>query len=191
MTSSAVDPQLLEQYRRRIFLALFTALAVALNTLEYLLPSPVPWFRFGFANILTMAALFLYGGRAAWTVALVRVLIGSLLVGNLFAPGFLLALSGGTLATALMTGLRGLFGERVGPVGVSVIGALGHATGQFLVAWTLLVRHDGVWLIFPPLLCFSFLSGLANGVAADLLVDFLRRQPAFTPAAATDAAPPG
>jgi heptaprenyl diphosphate synthase len=78
-----------------------------------------------------------------------------------------------------MTGLQALLAPRVGPVGVSVVGAVGHATGQLLVAWLLLVRHDGLWMIYPFLLLFSFLSGLANGVAADLLIDFLRQQPAF------------
>ncbi len=179
MTLSAVDPQALEPIRKRIFLALFTALAVALHTLEFLLPSPVPWFRFGFANIFTLTALFLYGGRAAWTLVFTRILVGSLLIGNLFSPGFLLSLSGGVLATTLMTGLHRLGGKAVGPVGISVVGAIGHATGQFLVAWLLLVRHEGLWLIFPFLLLFSFLSGLANGITADLLVDFLKQQPAF------------
>ena len=96
--SSAVDPRRLARERRRIFLALFTALAVALHTLEFLLPSPAPWFRLGFANILTLTALFLYGGRAAWGVALARIGVGSLIIGNLFAPGFLLSLSGGVAA---------------------------------------------------------------------------------------------
>ena len=76
MTCSAADRADLERIRRRIFLALFAALAVALHTLEALLPSPAPWFRLGFANILTLAALFLYGGRAAWAVTLTRMGIG-------------------------------------------------------------------------------------------------------------------
>ncbi len=179
MTSSAVDPGELERVRRRIFLALFTALAVALHTLEALFPSPVPWFRLGFANILALAALFLYGGRAAWVVNLGRVGVGSLVLGNLFSPGFLLSLSGGVLATALMTGARSLFGRLVGPVGVSVLGAAGHAVGQVLVAWLLLVRHDGLWQMFPFFLLFALGTGVANGVAAELLLDLLRGHPAF------------
>ncbi len=179
MTSSAVDPGELERVRRRIFLALFTALAVALHTLEALFPSPVPWFRLGFANILALAALFLYGGRAAWVVNLGRDGVGSLVLGNLFSPGFLLSLSGGVLATALMTGARSLFGRLVGPVGVSVLGAAGHAVGQVLVAWLLLVRHDGLWQMFPFFLLFALGTGVANGVAAELLLDLLRGHPAF------------
>ncbi|HKJ04206.1 MAG TPA: Gx transporter family protein, partial [Geopsychrobacteraceae bacterium] len=81
MTSSVVDPDQLEEVRKRVFLALFIALAVALHAVEYLLPSPLPWFRFGMANILTLTALFLYGPRAAWVLTLCRILVGSLLLG--------------------------------------------------------------------------------------------------------------
>lgn len=183
MTSSAVDPQQLARARRRIFLALFTALAVALHTLEFLLPSPAPWFRLGFANILTLTALFLYGGRAAWVVTLARVGIGSLVVGNLFSPGFLLSLCGGVAGTALMTGARSLFGRHIGPVGVSALGAVGHAAGQMLVAWLVLVRHPGLWQLFPFFLLFALGTGIANGVAADLLLELLRSHAAFRPAA--------
>jgi heptaprenyl diphosphate synthase len=179
MTCSAVDPAELERQRRRVFLALFAALAVALHTLEALLPSPAPWFRLGFANILTLVALFLYGGRAAWTVTLTRVGVGALVLGSLFGPGFFLSLGGGLLATALMTAAHRLAGRHLGPVGISALGAAGHATGQMLVAWLLLVRHPGLWSLFPFFLLFSLGTGIANGVAADLLLEVLRRHPAF------------
>ncbi len=181
MTSSAVDAHELARVRKRIFLALFIALAVALHTLEFLLPSPAPWFRLGFANILTLTALFLYGGRAAWVVTLARIGIGALVVGNLFSPGFLLSFCGGVTATALMTGARTLFGRYIGPVGVSALGAVGHASGQLLIAWLLLVRHPGLWQLFPFFLVFALGTGLANGVAADLLLELLRSHAAFRP----------
>ena len=88
MTCSAADAENLARARRQVFLALFIALAVSLHILESLLPSPVPWLRLGLANIMTLSALYLYGGRAAWTVSLARVGIGALLLGRLFSPGF-------------------------------------------------------------------------------------------------------
>ncbi|PNU21811.1 hypothetical protein C2E25_00860 [Geothermobacter hydrogeniphilus] len=179
MTSSVVDPRELARCRRQIFLSLFIALAVALNTLEFMLPSPAPWFRLGFANILTLVALYLFGGRAAWTVALARILVGALLLGRLFSPGFFLSFGGGILATAMMTGARRLAGERLGPIGASLLGAAGHATGQLLVAWLLLVRHAGLWTLYPPLLLFALGAGLLNGIVADVLLGTLRRHPAF------------
>lgn len=179
MTSSAVDPILLQRARRQVFLALFIALAVALNTLEFLLPSPTPWFRLGFANILTLVALYLFGGRAAWTVAVSRILISALVLGRLFSPGFFLSLGGGVLATALMVGGHRLAGDRFSPIGISLLGAVGHASGQLLIAWLLLVRHPGLWTLYPALLLFALGAGLLNGVVADILIGHLRRHPAF------------
>lgn len=179
MTSSVAEAEELERMRRRIFLGLFAALAVALHTLEALLPSPAPWFRFGFANILTLTALFLYGGRAAWSLTLTRIGVGSLVLGSLFSPGFFLSLAGGTLATALMVGAKALFGQRIGPVGVSALGACGHAAGQLLVAWLLLVRHPGLLNLFPLFFLFALGTGIANGIAASLLLDLLRSHRAF------------
>jgi len=189
MTFSAGEAAELERIRRRIFLSLFVALAVALHTLEALMPSPAPWFRLGFANILALTALFLYGGRAAWAVSLARIGIGSLVLGNLFSPGFLLSLAGGVAATALMTAAKGLFGRLIGPVGVSVLGAAGHALGQVTVAWLVLVRHDGLWNLLPFFLLFALVTGVVNGVASDLLLELLRGHRAF--AGAGGAGPTG
>jgi heptaprenyl diphosphate synthase len=179
MTSSAVDPVRLAAERRRIFLALFSALAIALHGLEFLLPSPVPWFRLGIANILALLALFLYDGKAAWSVNMVRIVVASLFLGTFLSPRFFLSLSGGVLATAFMTGSRKLAGDRLGPVGVSALGAAGHALGQLLCAWGLLVRHDGLWYLLPLLLLMSVGAGIVNGLATQFLLDILRRQPAF------------
>jgi heptaprenyl diphosphate synthase len=179
MICSAVDPQELARCRRGVFLALFTALAVVLNVFEFLLPSPAPWFRLGFANILTLCALYLFDGRAAWTVSISRILVGSLVIGNLFAPGFFLALTGGVLAVALMTGARALAGERLGPVGASALGAVGHALGQLLMARWLLVQHDGLWLLLPFFLAFALVTGVLNGLIAALVIEKVATHPAF------------
>jgi heptaprenyl diphosphate synthase len=179
MISSAAEALPLAQARRRIFLALFTALAVALHTFEFLLPSPAPWFRLGMANILTLVALFRFDGRAAWTLTLTRVGIGSLVLGQLLSPGFFLSLAGGVSATALMTLSRRLWPEQLGPIGVSALGAAGHALGQMTLAWLLLVRHPGLWNLFPYLLLAALLTGICNGLAADLLLGMLRQHRAF------------
>ncbi|MBN2426986.1 MAG: Gx transporter family protein [Deltaproteobacteria bacterium] len=179
-TSSAVDPVELEAIRRQIFLALFIALAVALHTLEALLPSPVLGLRLGVANILALTALFLYGARAAWIVILARIFIGSLLLGNLFSPGFLLSLSGGLVAMSMMSGAKTLCGRLISPIGVSVLGAVGHIAGQLLVAWLLLVRHGGLWNLFPVFVLFAIATGMVNGWATVLLLDTLKKHPLFT-----------
>lgn len=179
MTSSVADQAELESVRQRVFLALFIALAVALHTFEALLPNPLPWFRIGLANILALTALFIYGIRALWIVNMARILVGSLLLGNLFSPAFLLSFSGGLLATLLMSITYRLWRPQIGPVGVSVFGALGHVGGQLLIAWLLIIQHSSLWLLLPFFLLFALISGMVNGFAADYLIESLLKHPAF------------
>ncbi len=179
MISSAADSQDLEQARQQVFMALFIALAVGLHTFEALLPNPLPWFRIGLANILALVVLNFYGLRAMWTLTLSRIFVGSLLLGNLFGPGFLLSLSGGLTACLFMSAGVVLLRRGIGLVGLSVLGACGHVFGQLLVAEQVVVQHASVWLLLPAFLFFALISGVLNGLAADYLTDYLLRHPAF------------
>jgi heptaprenyl diphosphate synthase len=183
MTCSAVDPVKLTHARRQVFLAMFIAIAVTLHVLETLLPSPVPWLRLGLANIMTLAALYLYGGRAAWTVSLARVGVGALLLGRLFSPGFWLAAAGAIVATSAMIIVYRVAGRRLSPIGVSAIGAAGHALGQILAARLLVIQHAAIWQIFPLFLLFTIFSGILTGWLAAGLLEQLRQHPAFQPVA--------
>jgi len=178
MTCSAVDTVELEKSRRQVFLALFAALAIALHAAETLLPTPLPWFRIGIANILTLTALVLFGPRAAWGVAIIRIGLGSLLLGRFLTPGFFLACGGGLLAVAAMS-LAYWWGRRwFSPIGLSILGAVGHVTGQVAVAsW--LLQHTVVWSIYPVLFLIAILTGGVNGFVANGLIASLRRHPAF------------
>ena len=183
MTCSAVDPVKLTHARRQVFLAMFIAIAVTLHVLETLLPSPVPWLRLGLANIMTLAALYLYGGRAAWTVSLARVGVGALLLGRLFTPGFWRAAAGAIVATTAMIIVYRVAGRRLSPIGVSAIGAAGHALGQILAARLLVIQHAAIWQIFPLFLLFTIFSGILTGWLAAGLLEQLRQHPAFQPVA--------
>lgn len=179
MICSAADAENLTRSRRQVFLALFIALAVSLHILESLLPSPVPWLRLGLANIMTLSALYLYGSRAAWTVSLARVGIGALLLGRLFSPGFWLALTGTIVATSVMIIVHRICGRYLSPVGVSAIGASGHALGQVLAARLLIIQHEAIWQIAPLFLFFTVFSGVLTGWLATILLQRLRQHPAF------------
>lgn len=182
MTCSAVDADPLVRARRQVFLALFVAIAVTMHALETLLPTPVPWLRLGLANIMTLAALYLYDGRAAWTVCLARVGLGALLLGRLFSPGFWLALSGTILATTIMLVANRIAGRKLSPVGISALGAAGHALGQVLTARLLIIQHPAIWQVFPLFLCFTVFAGILTGWITCGLLEQLHRHPAFRPA---------
>jgi heptaprenyl diphosphate synthase len=179
MTCSAAEPIKLARARRQVFLAIFIAVAIALHTIETLLPTPVPWLRIGLANIMTLAALYLYDSRAAWTVSLTRLGLASLLLGRLFSPGFWLASAGVIVATSAMIVVYRIAGRRLSPIGVSAIGAAGHALGQMFVAQLLIIQHAAIWQIFPFFLFFTILAGMLTGWLATGLIEQLKQHPAF------------
>ena len=179
MTCSAADTISLTRARRQVFLALFIAVAVVLHSVETLLPTPVPWLRIGLANIMTLAALYLYDGRAAWIVSLTRLGVASLLLGRLFSPGFWLALSGVLLATSVMIVVHRSAGDRLSPIGVSTLGAAAHATGQIFAARLLVIQHEAIWQIFPLFLFFTVFAGVLTGWLTTLFLEQARQHPAF------------
>ena len=179
MTCSADKTLALARSRRQVFLGLFIAIAIMLHLFEALMPSPLPWLKLGLANIMTLLALYLYDGRAAWTVNLARVGIGALLLGRIFSPGFWLALFGALLATFVMIVVYQFFGDRLSPVGVSVAGAAGHALGQVLAARMLVIQHAAIWQVLPFFLLFTVVTGILTGWLTALLLVDLRQHPAF------------
>jgi heptaprenyl diphosphate synthase len=160
---------MLSQDKYRI--ALLSAYAIGLHGLESLLPSPVPWLKFGLANIITLITLMLYGFRAAIMVTLIRVLISSLLFGTFPGPAFILSLGGGVVSTTAMAAVlsvsRGLFSA----VGLSLIGAFFHNMTQLFLAYFLLVqRIEPILFITPLIMLIGTLTGLLNGTVSELVI---------------------
>jgi len=60
------------------------------------------------------------------------------------------------------------------------LGALGHVTGQLLIAWLVVIRHPSIWMLLPFFLLFAMISGIINGLAADYLLESLYRHPGFS-----------
>jgi heptaprenyl diphosphate synthase len=156
--------------RRVSFLGVLVALALALHVLEAQIPSPLPWVRPGLANIMTLVALLTCGWRAGLLVALLRVVIGSLLLGGFLSPAFALSLAGAlasTLVMALMA--RGVW-RLWSPLAVSAAGAVAHGGAQVLVLVALLLRPDDLPRLLPWVLAPSLVAGVATGVLANLVL---------------------
>jgi heptaprenyl diphosphate synthase len=75
-------------------IARYAAAAIALSVVEAAIPMPLPGVKPGLANIITLVVLARYGWRDAVWVSLLRVVAGSLLLGQFLAPGFFLSLAG-------------------------------------------------------------------------------------------------
>lgn len=153
---------------RRI--ARYAAAAIALTLAEAALPSPLPGVKPGLANIVVLVVLARHGWRDAAWVSLLRVLAGSLLLGQFLAPGFFLALCGALASLAALAGAVRLPARWFGPVTASVLGAFAHIAGQLLIARLWLVPHDGVFYLAPIFAASALVFGIVNGLIAARLL---------------------
>jgi heptaprenyl diphosphate synthase len=146
------------------------ALAAAALTLSYIehlipLPVPVPGIKLGFANIAVVVALYLIGGRGAFAVNLLRILLAGLMFSGVSAMMF--ALSGGifSIFTMILLKRAGVFSI----LGVSVGGSAAHIVGQMLLA-ALIVRNAAMLLSLPILLLSAVAGGLIVGGVSHLVL---------------------
>ncbi len=167
MTASIIELPIRPEDRR---IARYAAAAIALSVAEAALPSPLPGVKPGLANIVILLVLARHGWRDAAWVSLLRVLAGSLLVGQFLAPGFFLALVGALASLAVLAATTRLPARWFGPVSASVLAAFAHVGGQLLLARLWLVPHDGIVYLVPIFAVSALLFGIVNGlIVAKLL----------------------
>lgn len=147
--------------------AILAALALALSYVEgmFPLPVPLPGFKLGLANIVTLFALYTLGAPSALAILLVRVLLGAVFAGN--ASALLYSLLGGFAAMAVMIALSRARGLSV--YGVSIGGAAAHNIGQVAAAM-LTLGNAAPTAYLPVLLVVAVFSGALTGLICSLLL---------------------
>lgn len=148
--------------------ALMIALAMVLSYLESLVPLSfaVPGVKMGLPNVVIVFALYKMGFRPACVISLVRVVLVSILFGNVFAMVY--SLAGASLSLVVMWLLRrsGKFSS----VGVSVAGGLAHNVGQIIVAIFVLQTGGLIWY-FPALCVSGTIAGICIGILGGIMVN--------------------
>ena len=147
--------------------AVLAALALALSYVEgmFPLPVPLPGFKLGLANIVTVFALYALGAAQALAILLVRVLLGAMFAGN--ASALIFSLLGGLAALGVMALLA--YSGRLSVYGVSVGGAAAHNVGQVCAAM-LTLGTSAPLAYLPVLLLVSLFTGALTGFIASLLL---------------------
>ncbi len=158
-----------DQFQKLARTALFAAFGLVMYLFESALPRPLPWAKPGLANIATLLALYSLGAQSAWVVTLIRVCVGSFILGSFFSPGFWLSLSGGMLSCGAMTLAHRYATRWFSIVGISLLGALAHVLAQITLAGILIVQRLEILYLLPLLLWPALVSGFMVGVAAFLL----------------------
>lgn len=152
-------------------IARMAALALGLSVLEAAIPSPLPGVKPGLANIVILIVLARYGWRTAAWVSLLRVVAGSLLLGNFLAPGFFLSLSGALCSLAVLAVAQHLPQRWFGPVTHSILAAAAHIAGQLLLVYFWLIPHSGLAYLIPIFAATALVFGTVNGLIAAHYLD--------------------
>lgn len=152
------------------FLGLCTALALILAYVEVLIQPlfpAIPGIKMGLPNIIIIFILYRRGAASAIGVSMLRILLASILFGNIMTLWY--SLAGGILSIAVMILLRRL--NLMSSVGVSVAGGVAHNVGQVLTAMLLLETSElGYYLVVLTV------TGTAAGVLVGLCGSILTKK---------------
>ncbi len=162
--------------KRLVFLAIMLTVSIALNIIERLVLmgfTGLPMVRLGLANVVILILLYVYSFRDAFAVLLLRVFIVGLLAPGATIFSFALSLSGGLLAIAMMALFKKLPSFSI--IGVSVIGAAGHAIGQVFMA-VFIFSTEEVVFILPLFLTLSIPTGIFTGLVAKRMILLLKQK---------------
>ena len=162
---------LLDTTQQDHHIARMAALALGLTVLEAAIPSPLPGVKPGLANIVILIVLARYGWRTAAWVSLLRVVAGSLLLGNFLAPGFFLSLGGALCSLAILAASQHLPKRWFGSVTHSILAAFAHIAGQLLVVFLWLIPHAGIAYLIPIFATAALVFGTVNGLIAAHYLD--------------------
>ncbi len=149
-------------------MGMLVALSLILSYVEMLLPSalPIPGIKLGLANIAVVFALYTLSFPDALFISVLRVLISSLLFGNVLS--LLYSFSGALLSLLLMALLKTM---RAGEVAVSTAGGVVHNAAQLSVA--MLVIKSTALIYYLP---FLVLSGAVTGFLIGIITRSLMKR---------------
>lgn len=152
-----------------VLLSLFIAIASIIFTIENMIPTPIPWFRLGLSNIITLLALKWWGIKESIIIVILRVFLGGLLSGKLFNPLFIISLSGG-IVSAVVMGIVMYYGEKIfSLIGISIIGASIKNLTQLFTAYLLFIRNMSIFSLIPMFMLISLITGTVIGIIAYLI----------------------
>ena len=153
----------MKNLKRTCILSMLLAMAIVLNMVETLIPIFIPGVKLGLANIIILIMLYEFKPTEALIVNLLRIIIVGLIRSTLLSTTFLMSLTGGIFSYLLML----LFSrEKIfSPIGVSVLGAVGHTVGQIVIA-NILLDTTAVVYYLPLIALLSVFTGVFSGILA-------------------------
>ena len=151
--------------KRIAYISLLTAIALALHFLENALPPLLafaPGAKMGLSNVVSIVALFLLGIPDAYSILIVRCVLGALFGGNMWSLAY--SLPAGIISLTAQIALIKCVFPRLSLTAISFIGALLHNAVQLLIA-SLTVKVS-LFAVLPLTMLASVIAGLFVGLVS-------------------------
>ena len=150
-------------------LGVLLAATIVIAILESFIPSfTIPGIKLGLANIVILVTLYEVGILEAVFINVVRVFVVAFVRGTFLSMGFFMSLAGAFMSLGVMI-LLVLLIKKFSIIGVSVIGALFHVTGQILVA---MIYMGSLYVVFylPIIALSAVITGVIVGLVAGAII---------------------
>ena len=169
--------------KKLTFMAMLTAIALAIFIIEAQIPMPIPMpgVKLGLANGVTLFALFFKGSKerdiGKLTVANVlmilicRIVLGVALTGRVVS--FMYSIAGGVLGFLAQAFMKRFVSHKQ-MWAVGAVGAVFHNIGQIAVA-VFLTGTPVIAVYLPVLIIVGVFTGIVTGLAAQFSVERLEK----------------
>ena len=158
--------------KKTTFLGLSIALAMIFSFVESQIPAlvAIPGIKLGLPNIVMVFLLYRVGCRETVTVSIIRIILISMLFGNVQSLTFSIAGAALSLLGMILLKKIGCFSV----IAVSVVGAILHNVGQIIAAifWTGTAQ---IAFYLPALLISGTVAGVLLGILGGMMVNRLQK----------------
>ena len=139
---------------------LMISLAFIFSYIESLFPIylGIPGAKPGFANIVTVLSLYIFGVFGAFSISITRVILAGFTFGNLYSIFY--SLTGALLSFIGMSVLKKT--KKFTIIGISAAGGMLHNIGQWLIA--MMILGKAVFYYFPFLISVGVVTGIFVGL---------------------------
>ena len=157
------------------FIGISIALAMILSFVESQIPTMIPIYgnygiKIGLPNLVLVFLLYMVGWKETVTVSIIRILLISMLFGNV--PTLAFSIAGAVLSLAGMILLKKT--NWFSCIAVSVVGGILHNVGQIIAA-CFLTKTAQIAYYLPVLLISGTIAGTLIGIVSGLLVKRLEK----------------
>ncbi|MCL2295004.1 MAG: Gx transporter family protein [Spirochaetes bacterium] len=156
-------------FKSRETLALLAACCIFLAMIEYIIPKPILFIRYGIANIPIMVSLKIFSPRMTMALVFLKIIGQGIITGTLFSYIFLFSLSGSLASGIAMIIIYRICKDKISMVGVSITGAFASNTVQLIIAKYLIFGKAAI-LMAPPVLIIGIVTSLFTGIFAELFI---------------------